>query len=225
MNELRPFTSVIVPVHNAQKTVAKVVTTLLASDLVDEVVCVDDGSTDDSLSILRSFGRKIVLIEPVLTQHRGTAGAIAEGVWKANGTIVIFVDAGLTTLSEDHLRALVEPLDRGAARAVLGSPAGGSIFSVFVARLTGSRFTRVRAYLRADLLRHLLPMARTEFSVEVYLNGLFKKEEVTVVPLAGLQRLGRQVRDARPGATREVGHPANVMKSRTRAMDGPASHE
>lgn len=33
MNELRPFISAIVPVHNAQETVAKVVTTLLASDM------------------------------------------------------------------------------------------------------------------------------------------------------------------------------------------------
>jgi glycosyltransferase involved in cell wall biosynthesis len=204
VTELRPLTSAIVPVHNARGTLVKVVETLLASDVVDEVVCIDDGSTDDSLAILRSFGRKIVLVEPRLPPHVGKGDALAEGIWKANGTIVIFVDAGLTTLTEDHLRALVEPLDSGPARAVLGSPSGGSVVSTFVSALTGARFTSERAYLRADLMRHLLPMARAEVSAERYLNGVFAKDTITVVPLAGLRRLGKQGRYARVETAREV---------------------
>ncbi len=203
MNEPRPLTSAIVPVHNAQRSVATVVRTLLASDLVDEVVCVDVGSTDDSLSILRSFGRAIVLLESRPTRYRGKGEAVAEGVWKANGTIVVFVDPRLTTLTDVHLRALVEPLYAGTTRAVLGLTPGESPFAHLVARLAGARFTTERAYIRGDLLQHLLRMAKTGSGLEAYLNSLFTKEEVLVVPLAGLQRLGTRAGLPRSDAARE----------------------
>ena len=203
MDEPRPLTSAIVPIHNAQKSVAKVVRTLLASDLVDEVICVDVGSTDDSLSILRSFGRAIVLVESGPTRYRGKGEAVAAGVWRANGTIVVFVDPSLTTLTDVHLRALMEPLYAGTTRAVLGLTPGESPFAHLVARLAGARFTTERACLRGDLLRHLLRMAKTGSGGEAYLSSVCQDEETLVVPLAGLQRLGRQGELTRVDAARE----------------------
>ncbi|MHB8892178.1 MAG: glycosyltransferase family 2 protein [Candidatus Limnocylindrales bacterium] len=187
---LRPFTSAIVRVHNAAATVEQVVRTLLASAYVDEVLCVDDRSSDGSLSLLRGFGREIVLVEHGLAECHGRGRDFAEGAWKANGTIVLFVDAGLTTLSDGHIRALVAPLEDDRVRAVLGCPAPQSVLSSVTARLTGSRFATERAYRRGDLLRHLLPMARAGSGVDVYLDGAFRRDEVLVVQLAGLHRAG-----------------------------------
>jgi len=198
---LGPFVSVIVPVYNEEATVANLVSTLLASELVDEVVCVDDGSTDSSREILRGFGRRIALVE--LAQNQGKGGALAEGVWRANGTIVVFVDADLVNLTEDHLGAMVAPIRDGAARASLGFFPGESGYSRLIARITGPRFTGERAYRRRDLLPHLTHIATTRFGVEVYLNRLFSKSETKVVPLPGLSGLGKE--DKHPGgvATRE----------------------
>ncbi|HAJ33347.1 MAG TPA: hypothetical protein DCK79_08225 [Candidatus Atribacteria bacterium] len=47
------FVSAIVPVFNEEKTVAKVVKTLAKTSLVNEVICINDGSTDKSLSIFK----------------------------------------------------------------------------------------------------------------------------------------------------------------------------
>ena len=48
--------SVIVPVYNSEKYIAESLDSILASDYADiEVVCVDDGSKDDSLRILREY--------------------------------------------------------------------------------------------------------------------------------------------------------------------------
>jgi len=49
--------SAIVPVYNEDKTVAKVVETLLNNPLINEVICVNDGSTDKSLTILKKIWR------------------------------------------------------------------------------------------------------------------------------------------------------------------------
>jgi polyisoprenyl-phosphate glycosyltransferase len=200
-SRLGPFVSVVVPIYNEQTTVANLVTTLLGSDLVDEVVCVDDCSTDASREILRGFGRRIVAVE--LPENRGKGGALAEGVWQANGTIVVFVDADLINLSEDHLHALVDPLRDRTARASLGFFPGSSGYSRLIARITGPRFTGERAYLRRDLLAHLPHIATTRFGVEVYLNRLFAKSETVVVPLPGLSGLGKEDKHPTGVATRE----------------------
>jgi len=200
-SELGPFTSVVLPIYNEQATLASLVTTLLASDLVDEIVCVDDGSTDSSRAILRGFGRRIALVE--LPENRGKGCALAQGIWRAHGTIVVFLDADLTNLSDDHLRALLGPLRDGTARASLGFFPGESAFSRFIARITGPRFTGERAYLRRDLLAHLPRIATTGFGVEVYLNRLFTDGETAIVPLRGLSGLGKEDKHSTGVATRE----------------------
>ncbi|MCU0483222.1 MAG: glycosyltransferase [Chloroflexi bacterium] len=147
---LGPTISVVVPVFNEQATLERLLATLLASDLADEVICVDDASTDSSSDILRRFGQRIALLE--LPDNCGKGGALAAGIRRAHGDIVVFVDADLTNLTEDHLKALVTPLRDGLARAALGFFPGDSGYSRFVARLTGPRFTGERAYFRRDLL-------------------------------------------------------------------------
>jgi hypothetical protein len=51
------FVSAIVPVFNEEKTVAKVVKTLVKSSLVNEVICINDGSTDKSPAIYCFYRR------------------------------------------------------------------------------------------------------------------------------------------------------------------------
>lgn len=188
--------SAIVPVFNEQGTVSTVVDTLLQCRLIDEVVCVNDGSTDRSLEILRRFGDRIVLVD--LQPNRGKGGALAEGILRASGDIVAFFDADLTNLSSEHIGALLEPIRRGQARAVLGIP--GADFTFSVARVVasgaadsiGAKFSGERAYFRRDLVPHATRMGSTRFGVEVYLNGLFTPSDTVVVTLAGLVALGKQ---------------------------------
>ncbi|OGH23696.1 MAG: hypothetical protein A2958_02935 [Candidatus Levybacteria bacterium RIFCSPLOWO2_01_FULL_38_13] len=61
-NNKKPQVSAIVPVFNEGGRVGKVIDTLLKSDLIDEVICINDGSSDGSLKILKGFGNKIKLI-------------------------------------------------------------------------------------------------------------------------------------------------------------------
>jgi glycosyltransferase involved in cell wall biosynthesis len=207
--------SVVVPVYNEERTVRAVVGALLASRLVDEVVCVNDGSTDGSLGAMASFGPAVVLIDQ--QPNRGKGAALAAGITRARGETVVFVDADLTTLAPEHLVQLVLPLGDDDVRAVLGIPGGDLAHRAVSALLRteqadpiGAALTGQRAYRRADLLPHLERMASTRFGVEVYLNSVFPQSATEIVTLDGLIALGKQDKHGWRLAVRE--YPAELLE-------------
>jgi len=175
----RKSVSAIVPTFNEERTVAKVIKTLLKSPLIDEIICVNDGSIDKSLVVLKRFKDKIGLID--LKKNHGKGFALAVGIKKAKGEIVAFIDADLTTLSDDHIATLLNPILKGKAKAVLGYPAKEWYFPCVFSNLTGER-----AYYKKDLVPHLEKMAKTRFGVEIFLNSLFDKKKTKKVPLRQL---------------------------------------
>ena len=180
----RKSVSAIVPTFNEERTVAKVIKTLLKSPLINEIICVDDGSIDNSLTVLKKFKNKIGLID--LKKNYGKGFALAVGIKKAKGEIVAFIDADLTTLSDNHIATLLNPILKGKAKAVLGYPCKGWYAPYFFSNLTGER-----AYYKKDLTPHLEKIAKTQFGVEIFLNGLFDKKKtkkILLKQLAGLYK-------------------------------------
>lgn len=89
---LNPLVSVILPVYNTEKYVADAIKSVLAqTDARIELICVNDGSTDGSLEILRSFGDTITLID--LEKNQGIAHARNCGIRVAKGEFIAFMDA------------------------------------------------------------------------------------------------------------------------------------
>ena len=187
--------SAIVPVYNEESTVASVVRALLSNPIFSEVICVDDGSSDRSLRILRGFGEAITRIE--VERNRGKGNALARGVAAARGELVLFVDADLTNLSDEHLAAMLAPILRAEADAVLGYCRRRAIPNL-TAHLTGQR-----VYRRSDLLPHLERMSPSRFGVEVLLNELFQGKRVKMVPLRGLVGLTKVEKRSPRKAARE----------------------
>lgn len=168
--------SVIVPVYNEEETVEDVVSRLLSFKSVCEIVCVNDGSRDKSLEILKSFGNKIKLVN--LSKNHGKGAAMAVGAKTAKGEVLVFLDADLIDLKEDHLKSLTGPLVSGESRAVVGCLSGA------LAELSGQR-----AFWRKDILRHLKALAKTRYGAEVFLNEIFKKRKIKTVSLDDLAYL------------------------------------
>ena len=86
--------SVIIPVYNAEKYLHECLNSLLLQTLREfEIICVDDGSSDSSLSILKEFASKDPRIK-VLTQEHAFAGAARNlGIQQARGKYLLFLDA------------------------------------------------------------------------------------------------------------------------------------
>ena len=102
--------SVVIPALNEQDTVATVVSAALSCPLIDEVVVVDNGSTDNTTLVARAAGAKVV-DEPVA----GQGNALRTGYTVARNDWIIKLDADLSEFSP----TLVESL-HGAVRPGVG---------------------------------------------------------------------------------------------------------
>jgi glycosyltransferase involved in cell wall biosynthesis len=85
--------SVIIPVYNSEKTISQCLDSIFSQTFKDfEVIVVNDGSTDKSLSLLRGYGSKIKLISQ---ENKGAPVARNIGFEKSTGEYVIFFDSDI----------------------------------------------------------------------------------------------------------------------------------
>jgi glycosyltransferase involved in cell wall biosynthesis len=111
-----PRVSVIIPAYNAAATIAGTVDSVIAQSLQDfEIICVDDGSTDDTLAIMKQFGDRVRLLEQ---SNSGPATGRNNGARSSSGGYLAFLDAddvwtpqflerGVATLDADPALSLV----------------------------------------------------------------------------------------------------------------------
>jgi glycosyltransferase involved in cell wall biosynthesis len=214
--ESRKTVSAIVPVFDEEKTVGGVVEALLQSRLIDEVICVNDGSTDGSLAVLGAFGERISLVN--LEENHGKGYALVAGIRMAQGEIVVFFDSDLANLSDMHIGMLLTPILDGHARASLGYPTKDALLSVLPAMLAD--LTGERAYYRKDLLPLLARMETTRFGVEVLLNDAFRERQPIKVPLTGLRGLYKYEKHTPTKAFREYVKAAVEIAEEIGRIDG-----
>jgi len=94
MSQSSPKVSVIIPVYNVENELRECLDSIINQTLRDiEIICVDDGSTDSSLEILREYEEKDERLQ-VLTQENQFAGvARNHGMEHAKGQYYIFLDS------------------------------------------------------------------------------------------------------------------------------------
>lgn len=86
--------SVIVPVYNTEKYLPHCLDSLIKQTLPDmEILCVNDGSTDSSLSVLQSYAKKDPRIRIIQKENGGLVSARKAGVKAAKGKYVGYVDS------------------------------------------------------------------------------------------------------------------------------------
>lgn len=86
--------SIIVPVYNVEKYLPKCLESLTNQTLKDiEIICVNDGSMDNSLAILKEFASKDYRIKIIDNQHQGVAKTRNTGIEQSTGEYIGFVDS------------------------------------------------------------------------------------------------------------------------------------
>lgn len=108
----RPDVSVIVPVHNSGRWLHECLLSILGQTQVSlEVICVNDGSTDDSLRILNEYATSDPRVVVLNRANGGQSAARNDGLAAASGRYIIFVDSD-DYWRTDSLSSLVARADR-----------------------------------------------------------------------------------------------------------------
>jgi glycosyltransferase involved in cell wall biosynthesis len=112
--------SVVIPAFNELPTIRKILRRVQETNLVDEILVVDDGSTDGTRDVLKeldgSGSIRIILHE----RNQGKGAAVMTGVRQAGGDVIIIQDADLEYDPRDY-PALLRPIEEGLADVVYGS--------------------------------------------------------------------------------------------------------
>jgi glycosyltransferase involved in cell wall biosynthesis len=117
---MSPRLSVLIPVHNEERTLPALLDAVEARPEVYELVIVDDGSTDATAEILaaRTFSvRTQVIRHP---KNRGKGGALRTAIAAATGNVAVVQDADLEYDPNDFPK-LLAPLERPNVEIVYGT--------------------------------------------------------------------------------------------------------
>lgn len=86
--------TVIVPVYNVAEYLPRCINSIINNTYTElEIICINDGSTDTSLEILQSFAKKDSRIEIIDKINGGLSSARNDGIKKASGEYVAFIDS------------------------------------------------------------------------------------------------------------------------------------
>jgi polyisoprenyl-phosphate glycosyltransferase len=112
----------ILPAYNEQSRVREVLRAVMRAPSIDEILVVNDGSTDGTAGVVRSI-RGVRLV--TLPHNRGKGAAMMAGYEATDADVLVFLDADLIGLRPEHVEALVEPVKSGRYKMAVGSFRGG----------------------------------------------------------------------------------------------------
>ncbi len=88
-----PTVSVIIPVYNAQEGIKQCMDSLLNQSFTDfEIILLNDGSTDNSLEVIKKYAADNDFIRVIDKENEGVAKTRNKGIQLANGKYIVFID-------------------------------------------------------------------------------------------------------------------------------------
>ena len=91
---MKPFVSIIIPIYNNEKYLKQCIDSLINQTLSNiEIICVNDGSTDSSLSIVENYAQQDKRIVIINQNNQGQSLARNKGMEVAQGEYIGFLDS------------------------------------------------------------------------------------------------------------------------------------
>jgi len=167
----------IIPAYNEEDRIAAVLRTLTSAAAVDEVIVVNDGSTDGTAQAAQAIPGVQVITLP---RNKGKGGAMREGATRTEADVLLFFDADLVGLTPRHVQDLLAPVCSGEATMAMGIFKGGRLWTdmaqFFAPAITGQRA------IRRDVFLHIPDLESVGYGIELAINdyvhrqGLIRKD-------------------------------------------------
>ena len=181
----------VVPVYNEEKTVGGVLKVLASCKRIQEVIVVNGGSTDKTQSIISKFKVKIINLK----KSRGKGYAVWIGTKNIKSDVILFCDADLIGLRNEHIDKLLDQLIDENAAMVIGLRDKGNIISDITMPyfpLTGGE--------RTILTKHFMAIRKNPliegWGLESVMNDYCRKKKLKImtVKLEGMDHIGIQTK-------------------------------
>ena len=161
--------SAIIPAHDESATICGVIRPLIGHSLIDEVIVVDDGSSDETEIRARDAGATVI----AMPSNGGKASAMTRGVLAARNDIVFFCDGDVLGLTQEMITRIVTPVTSGEYGMFVGIRGRKTYWANrllhFTPILGGERA------LRKALWDHVPPDYKRNFQIEIALNFFAKQ--------------------------------------------------
>ena len=143
--------SVIIPAYNEENTVASVVKVIQKVSCVDEIIVVNDGSSDNTAQEASNAGAIVITHEV----NKGKGEALYTGYKHAECDIIAFIDADIHNLTSKKVEAMIKPILNGKTE------------------ITKTKFARESGRVTELTAKPLLNFFFPEISFEQPLSGQF----------------------------------------------------
>lgn len=193
--------SVIIPVYNEIKTIEEILSRVEAVGLADEIIVIDDGSTDGTRDLLQELAQNYANLKLLLSEkNQGKGAAVRMGIEQATSEYIIIQDADLEYDPRDY-HALLKPMEEGIADVVYGSrfmgaPRRSTMFWHMVANKLLTLMTNVlynsilsdmetgyKLFRRETIVNIPLKAKRFELEPEITAKLLKRKYRIFEVPI------------------------------------------
>ena len=207
----------ILPMFNEENNVQEVLDVLFATDILDEIILVDDGSRDHTPEVLHRAAQRDRRIQVIRHEtNRGKGEAIFSGWAATQAPYLLLLDADLKRLTPAHLCNLMSPILEHRADMTLGLFWGGHVSTDLSHWLTP--FLTGQRGLRSDLLKMISREAAAGYGFEVALTMAARQQGYRrkVVTLRGVWHPSSEARAER-GFWRGALWKANMYRQIVRA--------
>lgn len=164
----------IIPAYNEERTIGDVLSVLKEVSLVNKIIVVSDGSTDNTVKVARSYGVEVVELQ----ENRGKGGALKAGLDNAKADVVLFLDADLLGLTPSHVCNLIYPVISNEADMTIGIFEKGRIATDLAQKM--APYLSGQRALKFFLLEQISDLDVARFGVEVALNRFMESSRITV---------------------------------------------